>query len=40
MGDPNFRNMIIIRELLRGVHVADIPLVYWGTNYWPVSSDR
>jgi NADH-quinone oxidoreductase subunit D len=40
MGDPNFRNMIIIRELLRGVHVADIPLVYWGTNYWPVSCDR
>jgi NADH-quinone oxidoreductase subunit D len=40
MGDPNFRNMILIRQLLTGVHVADIPLVYWSTNFWPVSGDR
>jgi NADH-quinone oxidoreductase subunit D len=40
IGDPNFRNMIIIRELLKGAHVADIPPIYWGTNFWPVSADR
>jgi len=40
IGDPNFRNMILIRELLKGTHVADIPPVYWGLNFWPVSADR
>jgi hypothetical protein len=32
--------MIMIRELLKGAHVADIPPIYWGTNFWPVESDR
>jgi len=40
MEDPSFRNMILIRELLKGAHVADIPPIYWGLNYWPVSADR
>jgi NADH-quinone oxidoreductase subunit D len=37
---PSFKNMRVLPHLLRNVHVADIPLVYWGINFWPVESDR
>ena len=40
IGVPSFKNMIMIRELLKGVHVGDIPPVYWSQNFWPVESDR
>jgi len=26
--------------LLKNVHVADIPVIYWSLNYWPVEADR
>ena len=32
--------MIVIPHLLKGVHIADIPPVYWGLNYWPVHADK
>lgn len=37
---PSFRNMIAIPFLLKGAHVADIPPIYFGLNYWPVEADR
>jgi len=40
MGVGSFKNMRVIPELLRGVYVADIPVVYWGLNYWPVLADH
>ena len=40
MEDPCFRNMRLLPLLLKGAHVADVPVVYWGLNYWPVSADR
>ncbi len=40
MGVPSFKNMIMIPHLLKGVHVGDIPPVYWSQNFWPVESDR
>jgi len=40
IGVPSFKNMIMIPHLLKGVHVGDIPPVYWSQNFWPVESDR
>jgi NADH-quinone oxidoreductase subunit D len=40
IGTPSFKNMRVLPHLLRDVHVADIPLIYWGLNYWPVEADR
>jgi NADH-quinone oxidoreductase subunit D len=40
IGTPSFKNMRVLPHLLRNVHVADIPLIYWGLNYWPVEADR
>ncbi|HME19105.1 MAG TPA: NADH-quinone oxidoreductase subunit D [Nitrososphaerales archaeon] len=40
IGTPSFKNLAVLPHLLRNVHVADIPLIYWGLNYWPVESDR
>ncbi|MGH9919202.1 MAG: NADH-quinone oxidoreductase subunit D, partial [Nitrososphaerales archaeon] len=40
IGTGSFKNMIVIPHLLKGIHVADIPPVYWGLNYWPVHADK
>jgi NADH-quinone oxidoreductase subunit D len=40
IGTPDFKNLRVLPHLLKGVHVADIPVIYWGLNYWPVSADR
>ena len=40
LGVPSFKNMRVIPHLLQGVHIADIPVVYWGLNYWPVEADH
>jgi NADH-quinone oxidoreductase subunit D len=40
IGTPSFKNLRVIPHLLKGVHVADIPVIFWGLNYWPVESDR
>jgi NADH-quinone oxidoreductase subunit D len=40
IGTPSFKNLRVLPHLLRNVHVADIPLIYWGTNFWPVEADR
>ncbi len=40
IGVPSFKNMRVIPHLLKGIHIADIPVVYWGLNYWPVEADH
>jgi len=40
ISSPSFKNMRVLPHLLRNVHIADIPLIYWGLNYWPVEADR
>jgi NADH-quinone oxidoreductase subunit D len=40
LGVPSFKNMRVIPHLLKGIHIADIPVVYWGLNYWPVEADH
>jgi len=40
IGTPSFKNLRVLPHLLRNVHIADIPVIYWGLNYWPVEADR
>jgi len=40
IGTPSFKNLRTLPHLLRGVHVADIPVIYWSLNYWPVEADK
>ena len=40
IGTPSFKNLRALPHLLRNVHVADIPVIYWSLNYWPVEADR
>ncbi|MGD0318149.1 MAG: NADH-quinone oxidoreductase subunit D [Nitrososphaerales archaeon] len=40
IGSPSFKNMRVLPHLLRNVHVADIPIIYWSLNYWPLEADR
>ncbi|HXW38005.1 MAG TPA: NADH-quinone oxidoreductase subunit D [Nitrososphaerales archaeon] len=40
IGTPSFKNLRVMPHLLRNVHIADIPVIYWGLNYWPVEADR
>lgn len=37
---PSFRNLPTIPFLLKGARLADMPVIYWGINYWPVEADR
>jgi NADH-quinone oxidoreductase subunit D len=40
IGTPSFKNMRVLPHLLKGVHIADIPAIYWSLNFWPVEADR
>ena len=37
---PSFRNMKLIPVLLKGVRVADVPVIFWSIDYWPVEADK
>jgi NADH-quinone oxidoreductase subunit D len=37
---PSFRNLIVLKKLLIGSRVADMPAIYWSLDYWPVEADR
>jgi len=36
----SFRNLIAMPYLIRNVHIADMPIIYGGIDYWPVEADR
>lgn len=40
MSTPSFRNLAAMPQLLKGVHLADMPTIYWSLDYWPVDADR
>jgi len=40
IGTPSFKNLAVLPHLLKNCHVADIPVIYWSGNYWPVEADR
>ena len=40
IGTGSFKNMRVLPHLLKDIHISDIPLVYWGLNYWPVHADK
>lgn len=38
---PSFRNLLpIIKKILPGHKVADVPVIHWSLNYWAVEADR
>jgi NADH-quinone oxidoreductase subunit D len=37
---PSFRNLIVLKKLLIGSHIADMPAIYWSLDYWPVEADK
>ncbi len=37
---PSLKNLRVLPHLLKNVHVADIPVIYWSENLWPVEFDR
>ena len=36
----SFRNLVAMPYLIRNVHIADMPIIYGGLDYWPVEADR
>jgi NADH-quinone oxidoreductase subunit D len=36
----SFRNLIAMPYLIRNVHIADMPIIYGGIDYWPLEADR
>ncbi|MCS7094347.1 MAG: NADH-quinone oxidoreductase subunit D [Thaumarchaeota archaeon] len=37
---PSFRNLLLVPYLAKGRRIADIPVIYWSHNMWPVEWDR
>jgi NADH-quinone oxidoreductase subunit D len=37
---PSNRNLAIMPKLFRGLHLADLPVVFQSLDYWPVEADR
>ena len=38
---PSFRNLLpLVKQLLPGQHVSDVPVIHWSLNYWAVEGDR
>ncbi|MEM2592807.1 MAG: hypothetical protein QXI60_09490, partial [Thermofilaceae archaeon] len=37
---PSFRLLPVMKHLLKGEQIANIPPIYWSLNYWPVEADR
>lgn len=37
---PSFRNLAALPHVLKGYRLADVPVIYWSLNYWPVEADR
>jgi NADH-quinone oxidoreductase subunit D len=37
---PSLRNLLILPHLLKGVRLADLPMIYWSLNIWPIEIER
>ncbi len=40
MSSPSFRNLLILKHLLRGETLADMPAIYMSLDYWAPEADR
>ena len=40
MSVPSVRNLSAMPHLLRGAKLADLPVIYWSLNIWPVEIER
>ncbi len=37
---PSVRNLLVLPRLLKGAKLADLPIIYWGLNIWPIEIER
>ncbi len=37
---PSFRNLLVLPYLLKGARLADLPMIYWSLNIWPIEIER
>jgi NADH-quinone oxidoreductase subunit D len=37
---PSFRNLLVLSHLLKGARLADLPMIYWSLNIWPIEIER
>ncbi len=40
MSVPSVRNLVAMPHLLKGARLADLPVIYWSLNIWPVEIER
>ena len=37
---PSVRNLLALPHLLKGARLADLPVIYWSLNIWPIEIER
>jgi NADH-quinone oxidoreductase subunit D len=37
---PSLRNLLVLPHLLQGARLADLPVIYWSLNIWPIEIER
>ncbi len=37
---PSVRNLLVLPDLLKGARLADLPIIYWSLNIWPIEIER
>jgi NADH-quinone oxidoreductase subunit D len=37
---PSVRNLLVLPHLLKGAKLADLPMIYWSLNIWPIEIER
>ncbi|WP_148681034.1 NADH-quinone oxidoreductase subunit D [Candidatus Nitrososphaera gargensis] len=37
---PSVRNLLVLPHLLEGAKLADLPMIYWSLNIWPIEIER
>ena len=37
---PSVRNLLVLQHLLKGARLADLPMIYWSLNIWPIEIER
>ncbi|MDQ3869657.1 MAG: hypothetical protein M3250_08910 [Thermoproteota archaeon] len=40
MSPPSLRNLLVLSHLLKGAKLADLPMIYWSLNIWPIEIER
>lgn len=40
MSVPSVRNLLVLPHLLKGAKLADLPMIYWSLNIWPIEIER